>query len=260
MHLAIESGVTIEEFIERAKVRSTLSLTAWDMFTDALARQRAYDLQRKRKGAIKPSIFSHIASMPRALRRAVAVLIILAFLTVFFTLTKPGVALAQAAYEIIVKLFDGKLTAQQSEQPDNLLPIDFENIPEQFESLEQAVKVIGRPVASIEYSDAAVISISAYSIDDLMVTLRTQYQIKENILYLTQVFYEDSSSWGSAVSTENIELETELQDGNVMYIGYMDDGTIYGEAYSESYNVSVTCMGMDINELLDIVTEMRFIE
>lgn len=258
MRLARESSVTVEDFIERAKGRSALSAWTWDVFTEVLSRRHARVSQKN--STIKPNIFLPIMIMPRFLRRAVAVLIILAFLTAFFTMTKPGVALAQAAYKIIVRLFDGKLTAQQNQCPDNLVPIDFENIPEQFESLEQAARLIGRPVASIGYANAELISIDAYSSDGLCATIKTQYQAHDNILFLKQVFYETISSWGTVVSSDTIELAVELQDGNTMYIGYMDDGTAFGNAYSKSYNISVSCKGMDINELLDIIAGLYFLE
>jgi hypothetical protein len=258
MRLTRESNVTIEEFIERAKKRSALPSSSWDVFTEALARKRARDLQKN--DAIKQNIFSSITIVPRFLRRAVAVLIAIAILTGFFTLTKPGAAMAQAIYRIVVVLFDGQLTAQQNMSPDDLPAIDFENIPEQFESLEQAARLIGRPVASIEYEDVVLVDTSTYLVDGMMVTLKTQYQINDSVLYLTQVFYNGASTWGSVVGTDAIELVTELQDGNVMYIGYMDDGTVFGNAYSKSYNISVASTDMDARKLFDVVTEMRFIE
>ena len=174
-------------------------------------------------------------------------------------MTKPGVALAKAAYEIIVKLIDGTLVAQ-GRTPDDLPPINFESIPEQFDSLDQASSIIGRPVASIEYEDAVLVDISTNLADGIMVMLKTQYQINDSVLYLTQVFYDGVTSWGSVVGTDAIELTTELQDGNVMYIGYMQDGTVYGNAYSKCYNISVTSNDIDARKLSDVVMEMRFIE
>jgi hypothetical protein len=258
MRLISGNDVSIEDFIERAKRRSALPASSWDVFTEALARKQARELQKKE--AIKPNIFSSISITPRFLRRAVVVLITLALLTGFFTLTEPGVALAQAAYKIIVRLLDGKLTAQQDQYPDNLPPIDFENIPEQFESHEQAAKVIGRPVASIESEDAVLVSIDVQSVEGSVVTLWTQYQVKEYTVFLKQLFYVNMLSWSSGVSTDHIECEKELQDGNIMYIGYMNDGTVFGNTYSESYNISVTSKGMDANKLLDIISEMQFLD
>jgi len=105
-----------------------------------------------------------------------------------------------------------------------------------------------------------VVSIDVYSVEGTMVTLKTQYTVDGNTLFLKQVFYETVQSWGSQASMNVIEMEAELRDGNIMYIGYLDDGTAYGEAYSAAYNVSVACKGMDVRKLLDIVVEMQFIE
>jgi hypothetical protein len=256
MLLAGESNVTIEDFIERAKKSSLLSSELWDVFTGALARKRTRDLQIK--ATDKSKSLSYILRRPKFIRRALAAFIILLSLTAFFTMTKPGVSLAKAAYEIIIKLMDGTLVAQ-GRTPDDLPPINFESIPEQFDSLDQASSIIGRPVASIGYEDAVLVSIKVYYVQDLEVTLKSQYQIEENTLYLTQVFYVNHTSWGSAVGTHHIECETELQDGNTMYIGYMDDGTIFGNAYSENYNISVMSTSVDVSELLRITSEMQFI-
>ena len=254
--LAGKSNVTIEDFIERAKKRSLLSSELWDVFTEVLACKQTRDLQINATDKLKS--LSSVLRRPKIIRRALAAIIILLSLTTFFTMTKPGVALAKAAYKIIVKLIDGTLVAQGS-TPDDLPPINFESIPEQFDSLDEASSIIGRPVASVEYEDAVLVSIEVYYVQDLTVTLRSQYQIEENTLYLTQVFYVNHTSWGSAVGTDHIECETELQDGNMMYIGYMDDGTTFGNAYSENYNISVMSTSIDVSELVRITSEMQFI-
>ena len=255
---ANENDVTIEDFIERARNSSSLPTSSWDVFTEAIARKHDRKLQKNE--VLKPDIISTHNTMPRSLRRAVAVLIAIVILTGFFTMTKPGIAMAQAVYRIVVVLLNGQLIAQQNMPPDDISPIDFENIPKQFESLEQAARLIGRPVASIEYEDAVLVDISTNLADGIMVMLKTQYQINDSVLYLTQVFYDGVTSWGSVVGTDAIELITELQDGNVMYIGYMHDGTVYGNAYSKSYNISVTSNDIDARKLSDVVMEMRFIE
>ncbi|HWS30325.1 MAG TPA: hypothetical protein VN512_09485 [Clostridia bacterium] len=256
--LTSENGVTVEAFLERSKSRSSLPASSWDAFASALNRRRARDLRGK--AAAKPNVFSSAAALPKSLRRLAAILLILALLTAFFTLTEPGAALAQSIYEIIVRWTDGQLTAQQRVQPGSRPPIDFEKIPERFESLEQAAEVIGRPVASIEYEGAETAGIQVYSLEGLEVTLRTQYQIHGNTLYLTQVFYDDAASWGAATSADSMEYEVEMYDGTILYIGYMEDGTVFGCAYSKNYNVDLASAGMDADELRDIAAELRFIE
>ncbi|MEL7610367.1 MAG: hypothetical protein AAGU74_12820 [Bacillota bacterium] len=256
--LARESSVTIEEFIERSKMRSPLPTEAWDAFSVALAKKRAHGSAIKPSG--KPDVLPFFSRKPVFMLRAVAVLVVLLALAAFFTMTKPGIAAVEAAYEIIVKLFDGGLAARNDRETDEPPAIDFEKIPEHVETHEQAAKAIGRPVASIDPADAELVEIMVDPLPPVMVMLRTEYRVKENTLFLEQAFYAPGAVWGSSKITAQIELETELQDGNAMYIGYMDDGAAFGYAYSRSYNIYILSKGIDINELRDIAAKMRFFE
>ena len=206
VRLAGESSVTIEEFIERSKRSSSLPAEAWDAFSEALANKRACDELKKIKISSKQNLLPFIPRKLRFMRWAAAVILILISLTAFFTMTKPGVAVAQAFYEIIVKLFDGELLALHGRKADQPSPIDFENIPEHIETHEQAAKAIGRPVASIDSADAELVDIMVDPIPDLMVMLRTEYQVKGDTLFLEQIFYEPDTVWGTS-DNPKIELE-----------------------------------------------------
>ena len=257
VRFAGESSVTVEEFIERCKKRSSLPAEGWDAFSEALADRRARDSKEKPAG--KSNVLPFIPHKPRFIRRAAAVILILISLAAFLTLTEPGATLARAAYKIIVKLFDGELVALQGRGADDLSVIDFGNIPEHIETHEEAAKAIGRPVASLDPADAELVEIMVDPIPGLMVMLRTQYQVQGNTLFLMQEFYMPRAAWGTSDNPE-IELDTKLQDGNIMYIGRLSDGTPIGYAYCKNYNITIYCMGMDINELRDIAEGMRFFE
>ena len=260
VRLAGESSVTIEEFIERSKRRSSLPAEAWDAFSEALANKRACDELKKIKVSSKPNLLPFIPRKLRFMRGAAAIILILISLTAFFTITKPGIAVVQAFYEIIVKLFDGELVALHGRGADDLSVIDFENIPEHIETHEQAAKAIGRPVASIAFANADLVDIMVDPLPPTMVMLRTEYQVQGNTLFLEQVFYAPGVVWGTSKNTAQVKFKTELQDGSIMYVGYMDDGSSFGYAYSNRYNIYILSKGIDENLMEKIVTEIRFFE
>lgn len=253
-YLFKQKGYTVAEFVERAKKRSSLPLEAWSGFDNALVRKNKQNKVIDAKGT------SSFGRMPRFLPRAAVVFVAVILLVAFFTLTKPGIALAQSIYRIVVSIVDGDLRAEQLGRPEGLSPLDFEHIPEQASSLEEAAEVIGRPVVMLESEDVSLTDIRLHAVDDVMVTLRSDYQMEDRHLCLMQTFYEENQSWGAGVSVVGEVIEKKLPDGNTMYFGYMDDGTAFGEAYAQTYDISLTSEILTVEELIEIADSLNFIE
>lgn len=254
-YLFKQNGYTVAEFIERAKKRSSLPLEAWSVFDAALARKNEQNEVIDSKGT--PS-FRH---MHPSLRRAAIVFAAVVLLVAFFTLTKPGIALAQSIYRIVVSLVDGDLRAKQIGRPEGLSPIDFEHIPDQVGSLEEASNAIGRPVATLESDIVELTSIQLHVVDGAMVMVRSDYQMGNSHISLSQTFFEENQSWGAGgVGVVGEVIKKELQDGNIMYFGYMEDGTSFGESYSKAYNISLGSEHMTVEELMELADSLSFIQ
>lgn len=253
-YLFKQNGYTVAEFIERAKKRSSLPLEAWSDFDAALAKKNN---SNEVIASRRTSFFGH---MPRFLRRTVVVFVAVILLVAFFTLTKPGIALAQSIYRIVVNIVDGNLRAKQLGRSEGLSPIDFEHIPDQISSLEEATEAIGRPVATLKSDKLELTSIQLHVIDGVMVMVRSKFQMGDRPLSLIQTFFEENQSWGSVVGVADELVEIKLQDGDTMYFGYMEDGTAFGEAYSKLYNISLVSMDISVVELIALANNLSFIE
>ena len=187
---------------------------------------------------------------------AVAVLLIFAFLT----LTEPGIAFAEAVRNFVVNIIDGNFQVQGRELPSDLPDIDYENIPETFESLEQAARVIGRPVTDLSQDNIVVSSINAYVVGNLM-NLTVEYQTNRGeTLSMAQWFPSEGSSWGFGASAGSGEVvERTLENGIVLYAGNMDDGTSFVDGVAEGIYLSIASVDLASDDLLNIVSEMRLI-
>lgn len=198
----------------------------------------------------------------RLARRLAIACIVLFCLTAFLTLTKPGIALAATIRNFIVQIFDGSLNAQGTEHSSGLPPIDFENIPDTFSSLEEAARIIGRPVVDASGYDSIILQIDGYVQGDEGIDIRTKYITHTGKTYfVTQAFHKDNTIWGTWASTgEQKVTETILPNSITVYTGIFDDGTAFGEVIDNGMNIDILSKELTPGDILDIAREMRFIE
>ena len=87
----------------------------------------------------KPPFAAHGAGAKRIRWIAAAAAIVL--LICFFTMTKPGIALAKEISSVIVEWFTGHFTAHNPE-PVDAAPIDFSTLPDEYEDIRALAKAI----------------------------------------------------------------------------------------------------------------------
>ena len=189
---------------------------------------------------------------------AVAVLLIFAFLT----FTEPGIAFAEAVRSFVVRIFEGDFMVRGTELSSGFPPIEYENIPETFESLEQAARIIGRPIANLSADNIRIASIRAYDEYPHGVSLRTDYTLDTDLSFsVTQHFLEEGVAWGTGNSTGNGEIvEKTLPNGVTLFAGNMDDGASFIEAHGKGVIISIKGGNISREDLLNLASEMRFIE
>lgn len=251
--LAAECTCTADALIMKAEARSDLPATAWNGFHAALAKQANAEGKIKRGNDL-----SHFIRIHRKL--AIAGVVIILTLG-FFTLVPVGRALAKDAFEIIISIFDGNLHAQQQGDPQGLAPIDFESLPDQFETLEEAAEAVGRPIAKITRDSVSIDSISVYTSQDAMLTIRTAYVTMNGAaLMITQNLFSEDSSWSSSVGIAGSDVVTiETADGTILYLGCMQDSTVFAEAYGPGMNVNIASTELTLDDLKELLLGFCFV-
>lgn len=248
--LAEQCSCTADELVYRAERRSDLPTENWAGFHEALCKTA------NSRGTMKP-INPFIVFLRNHRRLAVAGIIILLIIS-FFTLVPTGRALAKEAFEIIISIFDEQLHAQQTEELENLPPIDFGTLPDQFQTLEEAADQIGRPVAKLSDASYTMNRITLDKIENVMLTLRTEYSVPNGgTLMLIQAIYNGQGSWGSSVSADDNQVETIVnKNGLTFYLGTMRDGTVFAETYGSSMTVNISSCDVPLNEMRIIVQDI----
>ncbi len=204
------------------------------------------------------------ARMPRnklVARLAIGIAAVL-LLSAFLAFTEPGNAFARAVRNFVVRIFDGDLIAQGTELPTNLPPIDYENMPDSFASLEDAARTIGRPIADLSKSNSSIVSIRVYVIDNSLMNLSTTYKASsdESIL-VAQWFPSENSSWGFGSSAGDGDvIFKELPNGIHLYAGYMDDGTSFVEAIGDGVYLSIASVELEREVLLNYASDLKLVE
>jgi len=201
----------------------------------------------------------HKAINPRTYRGLVALAAIL-ILVGFFMFTKVGTALAHAAYEIIVQILDGTLVSRNNKIPDEVDPIDFSSLPSEFTSLEDVAQATGRPIL-IPDDESTLVSFSTVVLGSEMIVFNSTYISGEGKQYtLVQTIHNDDSLWSGAIDLSG-ELETIiLPVGITVYIGQMEDGAVFAQAYSSGLDLNISSIDLTLQEMRDLVEEIQLIQ
>lgn len=201
----------------------------------------------------------HKTINPRIYRGLVALAAIL-ILVSFFMFTKVGTALAHAAYEIIVQILNGTLMSRNSKIPDEVDPIDFSSMPFEFTSLEDVVQATGRPVL-FPGGESTLVGFSTVVLGSEMIVVNSTYISSDGKQYtFVQTIHNDDSLWSGAIDLSG-ELETiVLPVGITVYIGQMEDGAVFAQAYSPGFDLNISSIDLTLQEMRDLIEEMQLIQ
>lgn len=240
---AAEGYLPFPAMVARAKERSTLPPEAW----------RAVDAVLERGTPAVP----HLGRTARRLLLAAALALAMAL---FMACTPVGRAMAADIYRVFVEVRDGALRAYGKVSPDEVEPVDFTNLPSEFESIEQLAEVVVHPIA-VPGNDADLISMATYVSSSNGMVVRCKYAQKNgNSFTLKQSLYGPSVSWGSVASTVGEIRTLELDIGITAYVSTMDDGTVYGEAAGADYRIHVSSSSMSLDDMEALMMELVFLE
>ena len=195
----------------------------------------------------------------RLRRRAIGLAVVLAMLG-FFTLTKPGIALAKNIQDIIVRILDGTLLVHNDgAQSGWLIPIDFSALPADLESPEAVAQATGRQILVPDEGDE-LLWFDAHVVEETALVVRSAYVRSDGKQYtMAQTLHNDQSLWGTGNSTVGGVRTVELGIGVTAYLSAMEDGTAYAEAFGAGYSVNLSSSELSADELLETMQRIRLI-
>lgn len=147
-------------------------------------------------------------------------------------LTAPGRAFAQEAYAVIANWINGVFSIRQGvHSEESVMPLNYSELPETFESIEDAAEFLQRPVAVIESDLATIVDIQAFKADGISITLQTTYSLQNGntVIVWQDCFDPTVQSSESATPANKPPEKYTLENGINIYYG--EDG--FGEAYAQ---------------------------
>lgn len=146
--------------------------------------------------------------------------------------TESGRAFAQEAYAIITNWVNGVFSIRQEvHNGESVMPLNYSELPETFESIEDAAEFLQRPVAVIESDLATIVDIQAFKADGISITLQTTYSLQNGntVIVWQDCFDPTVQSSESATPANKPPEKYTLENGINIYYG--EDG--FGEAYAQ---------------------------
>ncbi len=199
---------------------------------------------------------------PIFLFRRFAIVVIAALLLAgFLTLTKPGIALAQELYEVIVSVVDGTLRAQNRGIPEEVDPIDFSKLPAEFSSMEEIAQLTGRVIFVPAEGDGMLIGFSTTLMNSEMMAISSNYIREDGTSYrIAQTIYNSDTYWADASSSVTDEMMIlSLPVGITVYLSQMEDGTVYAAAFDVGYDLNIASTDLTLEELQELVKGIQLI-
>lgn len=219
-------------------------------------------------GAVLPENFLTPQREPRSapaipakrLRIAGAVLAVCLALTAFFALTRVGVTAADAIGQFVVRLFDSSLRSQNDLLPSGTEPIDFSQLPQEFDSLQAVAYATGRDLVYPSNGDEQT-ALTVRVIETNTLRVRTVYMQSSGSSYsVTQRLSNDDTYWGGYTSSTNENMDpVETKLGATAYLCRMEDGTLQIDAFGNGYDITIASVDLTEDELWAITDSLAVI-
>jgi len=178
--------------------------------------------------------------------------------------TESGQAFAQEAYAVIVGLFNGAFSIRQDMQnmqdKESVLPLNYSDLPETFESIHEAAEFMPRPVVFIESDDASLVDILTLKEDGMYITLQITYSLTTGYtLIIWQDFFDpNTASAGYATPADELPDKYMLENGIEIYYGEDNRGEAYAKAVYPYGHVTMSGNGLALDTLKDLLPQIKF--
>ena len=203
----------------------------------------------------KPSFTAHGAGAKRARWIAAAAAIVL--LICFFTMTKPGIALAKEISSVIVEWFTGHFTAHNPE-PVDAAPIDFSTLPDEYEDIRALAKATGRTLVELKDPDYVLEEFRVVAMVDQSLMVRMKYQSVEKELLLTQLVFNSDIIWSTSLNIDMATCETS-PIGFQFYVGETEDGTVIAIMQQDGYEINLKSTDLSEEEMKALLASLVYV-
>lgn len=219
-----------------------------------ICRELEIDIPAVDHGA-KPSFTAHGAGAKRARWIAAAAAIVL--LICFFTMTKPGIALAKEISSVIVEWFTGHFTAHNPE-PVDAAPIDFTTLPDEYEDIRALAKATGRTLVELKDPDYVLEEFRVNVFEGNSITVRMKYRKSKNQIVLLQRLINTDISWSAGLDANLAEGE-ESSIGLYFYVSETENGAVSAMSHSDGYEITLKSKDLPLEEMKELLASLVYI-
>lgn len=209
------------------------------------------DSTEERKELITPAVWMRG-------RRWIAAAAIALLLLCFFTLTKPGIAIAKELSSVIVEWITGQFGARNAE-PVDAAPIDFSSLPAEYENIRAVAKATGRDLVELNDPDYALEEMKVIIRGTNAITVRMKYINGKNQVMLSQYIYNEGVSWGASINMEKAE-EKESSVGKMFLVGVTTDGDALAMVCEDAYGISLGSASLSVAEINALLASLEKVE
>ncbi len=191
----------------------------------------------------------------------VAAASLVAFMIIGGGFAESGRAFAQEAYAVIANWINGVFSIRQGfHSEESVMPLNYSELPEAFESIEDAAEFLQRPVVVIESDLLTMVDIQTFKEDGISITLQTTYSLQtgNTVIVWQDCFDPTVQSSGSATPADKHPYTHSLDDGTIVYYGVDSVGDAYGHAAWPYGHFFISGSGLDLTTLREILPEISF--
>lgn len=176
-------------------------------------------------------------------------------------LTAPGRAFAQEAYAVIANWINGVFSIRQGvHSEESVMPLNYSELPETFESIEDAAEFLQRPVVVIEGDLTSMVDIQTFKEDGAFITLQTTYSLQNgNTVIVWQDCYDPTVQSSESATPANKPPEKyTLENGINIYYGEDGFGEVYAQTVIPHGNVFISGSNLDLETLQKLLPQISF--
>ena len=175
--------------------------------------------------------------------------------------TESGRAFAQEAYAVIANWINGVFSIRQGvHSEESVMPLNYSELPETFESIEDAAEFLQRPVVVIEGDLTSMVDIQTFKEDGAFITLQTTYSLQNgNTVIVWQDCYDSTVQSSESATPANKPPEKyTLENGINIYYGEDGFGEVYAQTVIPHGNVFISGSNLDLETLQKLLPQISF--